>query len=441
MDGSLLTYEELTGARGRRILYRSRRMSADAVLGDAPIEVTCGGQSCHLRDISMTGMALLCPDQGACVHDIGAHVPVVIRIGNDVLLSSAFEMRRTDITQGAQLIGLTITDAPLDIDALRAHAAKAKLARRVEKPGKAVSDLPVELRAHSTDVLAFLGETRAMVEHDATLVGYEAGSARMEEAFAACIEPFASRWQALCATGDALLANAPDGAGLALRGVMAQAFGESGAFAHLSDRSMRQGLPGNAVFDRLLTHAAGRTAAALSASCLPPREAMVDGLVIIGGGSPYMAEAFVDMLAGMPEGPSVTVIDWRDDVLQALYAAAAARNQPLALSLASREAVLSGEAVDDGVPGIHIGPLADTLEDEVLDTLVKTLMPKLTAGGTLSVVTLSGKGGLRWTLETVVGCDRIYRDATALDALLKGADGESRSTVSSFHTTMRLHRR
>ena len=87
------TYEQLTGAEGRRMFYRAERYKPDALFSNSVPTVSLGGEKAYLKNLSMTGAAFQSPEVEGWEERIGSEVPFELKVGEDMLFAGAGRIR------------------------------------------------------------------------------------------------------------------------------------------------------------------------------------------------------------------------------------------------------------------------------------------------------------------------------------------------------------
>lgn len=111
------TYEELSGARGRRIFYRPERFSVKSLF-QGPLPATDIGDIPHkLSDISLSGLAAINPRTDP-LFEPGDIVPVRLRLHNTTIHEGRGRITRLEPTFDGTKVALTFVDGYLDIPVL-----------------------------------------------------------------------------------------------------------------------------------------------------------------------------------------------------------------------------------------------------------------------------------------------------------------------------------
>lgn len=111
----MLTYEQLSGAQGKKIYYRAERFPAEPLFGNLRPCVEIDGEEFDVQDVSMTGLALLAPTNRLLANQVGETVDYRIRVGNMVLHEGAATVSRVNRRPNDVVIGLGLTTDYLDV--------------------------------------------------------------------------------------------------------------------------------------------------------------------------------------------------------------------------------------------------------------------------------------------------------------------------------------
>jgi hypothetical protein len=109
------TYEQLSGAKGKKIYYRAERFPAGPLFGKLRPFVEIGGEKFDVQDVSMTGLALLAPINRLPANRVGETVDYRMRVGNMVLHEGTAKVSRVHRRPSNVVIGLGLTKDYLDV--------------------------------------------------------------------------------------------------------------------------------------------------------------------------------------------------------------------------------------------------------------------------------------------------------------------------------------
>ena len=155
-------YEELPGAKGRRIFYRPERFPAREAFGSVLPTVEIGDRSHVLADLSMTGLSVVGANDS---HAPGANVVIRLRIGDELLHEGAASIRRIDATATGPRTAMQIDSGFLDVRALVARHQALMLERDLDQatvPDDAL--VPAAYRRHLSDILFTFREYRSIAD-------------------------------------------------------------------------------------------------------------------------------------------------------------------------------------------------------------------------------------------------------------------------------------
>lgn len=112
------TYEQLSGAEGKKIYYRAERFPAGPLFGKLRPCVEIGGEEFDVQDVSMTGLALLAPVNRLLANQVGETVDYTMRVGRMVLHEGTAKVSRVHRSPDNVVIGLGLTTDFLDMAGL-----------------------------------------------------------------------------------------------------------------------------------------------------------------------------------------------------------------------------------------------------------------------------------------------------------------------------------
>jgi extracellular factor (EF) 3-hydroxypalmitic acid methyl ester biosynthesis protein len=155
-------YEELPGAKGRRIFYRPERFDARQAFGSVLPTVEIDEATHTLDDLSMTGLSATGVGDG---HEPGANVVVKLRVGDALLHEGAAHVRRVDNTATGARIAMQLDSGYLDVPRLVAKHHELMLERELNRAvAPDTSLVPVAYRQHLSDILFTLREYRDIAD-------------------------------------------------------------------------------------------------------------------------------------------------------------------------------------------------------------------------------------------------------------------------------------
>lgn len=112
------SYEQLTGAKGKKIYYRAERFPAESLFGEIRPCVEIGGDMFDVQDVSMTGLAVLAPINRLLANDVGKTVDYSMRVGGMVLHEGTARVSRVQRSTKNIVIGLGLITDYLDVAGL-----------------------------------------------------------------------------------------------------------------------------------------------------------------------------------------------------------------------------------------------------------------------------------------------------------------------------------
>src|SRR5690606_20470054 len=112
------TYEELTGAEGRRMFYRAERFRPEDLFREAVPAVFFDDERAALKDISMTGLAAQSVNLDGWNGRLGDEIPFELRVGQDRLYRGAGRVRRVEPGGNRTTVALEFTSGYLDIPSI-----------------------------------------------------------------------------------------------------------------------------------------------------------------------------------------------------------------------------------------------------------------------------------------------------------------------------------
>jgi hypothetical protein len=109
------TYEQLSGAEGKKIYYRAERFPAGPLFGKLRPCVEIGGEEFDVQDVSMTGLALRAPINRLLANQVGETVDYRMRVGRAVLHEGTARVSRVHRGPENVVIGLGLITDYLDV--------------------------------------------------------------------------------------------------------------------------------------------------------------------------------------------------------------------------------------------------------------------------------------------------------------------------------------
>ncbi len=190
------SYEQLTGARGRRIFYRAERFDVKSLFQSLTPATEIGEVPHRLANVSMSGLAAIDHTEGNALS-VGEEVPIALRINNTPLHSAVGRIVRTEPTFAGTKVAVNFVDGYLDIPALLAKHREQILRRRLNgqfRPGDDLVDPGYRLMC--ADFLNALRRYKTILSQwKADNPSAEAGSQQERDMVALCEEHFKARWR------------------------------------------------------------------------------------------------------------------------------------------------------------------------------------------------------------------------------------------------------
>jgi SAM-dependent methyltransferase len=159
------SYEDLTGAEGRKVFYRAERFPAHDLFPRRVPRAVIDGIHYELENLSMTGLAARASAVEALQRDIGSEVSVWLQQGNASLFEGKGEVRRVEPAGRNSRLALSFRGAPLSIpDLLVRHNENQLLYELNGGLGHGREEIPPEYRRHCADVMYLLRGYRAALK-------------------------------------------------------------------------------------------------------------------------------------------------------------------------------------------------------------------------------------------------------------------------------------
>lgn len=159
------TYDELTGARGRKIYYRAERYPARDLFRKVVPDVEIDGNSLILNDVSMSGLAASTSQGAPWVPGDGNEVTVTLKMDDLVLFEAKAQVHRTEPIPGGMKVGLGFVSGCLDLSEVVARHRDVTARLELDTWLRSNTDLvPPEYRAVAAEVVYFLRRYRSVFE-------------------------------------------------------------------------------------------------------------------------------------------------------------------------------------------------------------------------------------------------------------------------------------
>jgi hypothetical protein len=453
------TYEELTGAQGRRVFYRAERYRVQDLFKKTVPELSIDRSPYSLHDLSLSGLAAYAPRTSNDVCDRGARVAVQLGLRGIPLFEGTGEVARTEPTPFGTKIAVKLLDC-LSVPQLIAKYQEVLI--RTDLAAFGADDLQAgvspEYRTLCADVLHLLRTSRATLLRFAETNPEPAAVADM---LTACEERILPAWRTLWHRGNALVEPLMDDAA-ALRA--AKRFTELVVTPELMAgpiwrRSYEKplGYPGdfqimNMVYDwrregsgpfEQLVHRIGLDVAECIATRMVMMRQAIAATVLRTSDHPVRiaslgcgpAREVVDYLKipDLPQAAQFTLIDQDYDALSLAYE----RAYPETIRMRGKATVnclhtsfgqllKAGELFGKLAPQdlIYTVGLIDYLAPRRAKALVTALYQHLAPGGTLIVGNMMKTSTSNlWPMEFICDWNIIYRDQAEMEALTTDVTG------------------
>ncbi|HEY4343800.1 MAG TPA: class I SAM-dependent methyltransferase [Parvibaculum sp.] len=202
------TYEELTGAEGRRMFYRAERFKPDDLFKEAVPSVVLGNERAALKNLSMTGAAFQSTTHEGWDERVGSEVPFELRVGEDMLFAGAGRIRRIEPHGSRTTVALEFTSGYLDIPSIVTDHDNLLLAQALADPAFGTSEgiLPEFVQICTEIVNLFRSYKQVLESFEArlTATGREREQ-KLLEALIACEDRIVPQWKELWYRGSDVL--------------------------------------------------------------------------------------------------------------------------------------------------------------------------------------------------------------------------------------------
>jgi SAM-dependent methyltransferase len=160
--------------------------------------VDVDSEALTLHDLSMSGLAVLTNGSGEWSDQVGADVPVRLRIGGTVLHEGRGRICRSEQSPFGTKIGLGLTSGYLDIPSIVARQEELSVKRVLDSELDPMTGLvSVEYRRVVADVLHLLRRYKSVLRKLLANGNGSADNPRMAEVLSLCEERMIPEWRAL----------------------------------------------------------------------------------------------------------------------------------------------------------------------------------------------------------------------------------------------------
>ena len=202
------TYEQLTGAEGRRMFYRAERFRPEQLFREAVPAVLIENERAQLKNLSMTGLAIQSSRTDGWDNRIGSEMPFEFRIGETRLFGGAGRVRRVEPHGLRTVVGLEFTSGYLDIPGIVSEHDNLVLSQALADPLFATSEgiLP-EFQQLCSEIINLFRSYKGVLEnYEARLkAGGEEREKLLLEALIACEDRMVPQWKDLWYKGNDVL--------------------------------------------------------------------------------------------------------------------------------------------------------------------------------------------------------------------------------------------
>jgi extracellular factor (EF) 3-hydroxypalmitic acid methyl ester biosynthesis protein len=200
------TYEQLTGAKGRKVFYRAERFRADHLFKDIVPAVDLGGDRAALKDVSMTGLAAQSGELDYWDGRLGDEIPVRLCIADDTLYEGSGRIRRIEPSGVRTTVAVELTSGYIDIPTIVTGHDHFLLSRALADPqfGAATNILPEyqELTAEIIYLFRSYKDLLARFEDRLGDMSQEDRQKQLHEALIACEDKMVPQWKELWYRGN-----------------------------------------------------------------------------------------------------------------------------------------------------------------------------------------------------------------------------------------------
>ncbi|MFT6490456.1 MAG: hypothetical protein ACJAXQ_001238, partial [Parvibaculaceae bacterium] len=202
------TYEELTGADGKKMFFRAERFRAKDVFASHQPKIDLGGEAAVLKNVSMTGLAVQCAEDNAWQDKLGAEVPVKFLVGSDEIFAGAGKIRRSEMTGLRTTVAIELTTGYLDFAEVQKQHEYSVLRQTLDDPffGETQDVLP-EFKTLSGEIINLFRSYKDILEKFESNLSLEGAEreAVLLEALKMCEDRIVPQWKELWYRGSDIL--------------------------------------------------------------------------------------------------------------------------------------------------------------------------------------------------------------------------------------------
>lgn len=458
------TYEDLTGAEGRRMFYRAERFKPDDLFKEAVPSVLLGNERAALKNLSITGAAFQSHTHEGWDGRLGSEMPFELRVGEDMLFAGAGRVRRIEPHGNRTTVAVEFTTGFLDIPALVTDHDNLLLTRALADPAFGTSEgiLPefVQLCTEIVNLFRSYKQILESFEARLTATGREREQ-KLLEALIACEDRIVPQWKELWYRGSDVLEPVwkdpqmlarhkryaervltPDFMpGAVMQRCYEKPLGYPGDYQIMNYVYEWQRV-GNTPYEKLLHRIGIETGACVGTRLRMTQKILRDFIAVepgdkpinianLGCGSAYEIYDYLK-IDQLPRPLNVTLIDQDQGALSHAYEhayrevvrhAGRAKLQCLQASFAQ---LLKAGALFNTLPPqdvIYSLGLFDYLSHRRARALAHDLYAQVAPGGKLIIANVKqGRETCQWPLEFVTDWSLVYRTEADMRAMYEGLD-------------------
>jgi len=458
------SYEELTGAEGRRMFYRAERYDPKELFPGGTPFVDLDGEQTILKNLSMTGLAV----QSAAIERwdgaVGAEVPIRVCAGKEALYVGAGRIRRIENTGVRATVALEFSSGFLDIGGAKSHHAAIAMNAALSDPTFATSQgILSDYQELSAQILHLFRSYQGQLtnfEKELDVVG-DRREQLLLEALIECEDRMVPQWKELWYSGNDIiwshmedkdlvrahkryteLVLTPDFMpGPVMRRCYEKPLGYPGDYQIMNYVYQWQRV-GKTPYEKLLHRIGIETGACVGTRLRMTRELIADyvekapgdkpmHISNLGCGSAYELYEYLQT-DHLPRPVNFTLIDQDHRALSCAYEQAypeivrhkgAARIQCLEASFA--QLLKAGQLFKKMPPQdmIYSLGLYDYLPARRAAALTRDLYEQVKPGGQLILANVKvGRETCMWPLEFITDWSLVYRTEDDMKALVEGLD-------------------
>jgi extracellular factor (EF) 3-hydroxypalmitic acid methyl ester biosynthesis protein len=201
----MLAYEELKGASGREVWFRSPRYEARKLFPHLPPRVRVGSSLYKLHDLSLGGLSVVCGQGAEEIPEVGEIVPLAIQQAEYPIFESNARVCRRENTIFGSKLAFNFVNGFIEFDKLLSRNVQARIATQSAiLAGDANQLVPRDYRVFCADVLKLLGSYRDLLDENMVLAREFGREFDADGAYEACEARLIQHWRSLWRTGNDL---------------------------------------------------------------------------------------------------------------------------------------------------------------------------------------------------------------------------------------------